>query len=84
MWKVPKLQGGSEASLNTKITLQNNNPKECRNELGPITMSFDLPNFNISKLQIKDLKVNTNDKKYNAARWVRVITKSNSYVARIG
>ena len=84
MWKVPKLQGGSEASLNTKITLQNNNPKECRNELGPITMSFDLPHFNISKLQIKDLKVNTNDKKYNAARWVRVITKSNSYVARIG
>ena len=84
IWKVPKLQGGAEVSLDTKITLGNNNPRECRKELGPVTMSFDLPNFNISKLQIKELRVNTVDKKYNAKRWVRIITQSNSYVARIG
>ena len=83
IWKVPKLQGGSEVSLDTKITLSNNNPKECRKELGPVTVTFDLPNFNISKLQIKELKVNTVDKNYNAKRWVRIITQSNSYVARI-
>lgn len=83
IWKVPKLQGGSEVSLDTKITLGNNNPRECRKELGPVTMTFDLPNFNISKLQIKELKVNTVDKNYNAKRWVRIVTQSNSYVARI-
>lgn len=55
IWKSPTLQGGGEASLN-------NNPNECRKEFGPVTMSFDLPQFNIIKIQIKELKVNTVDK----------------------
>jgi hypothetical protein len=46
-------------------------------------MCFEIPNYNISKLQIKELKVMSNDKKYNAQRWVRIFTQANSYVARI-
>lgn len=83
IWKIPKFQGGTDNSLTTKITIQNNNPAECRKELGPITMSFEIPTYNISKLQVKELKVLTNEKNYNALRWVRAVTQANSYVIRI-
>ena len=46
-------------------------------------MTFEIPNYNISKLQIKELKVLSNDKKYNAMRWVRIFTQASSYVVRI-
>ena len=83
IWKIPKMLGGSENTLETKITLQVNKPNQLRKELGPVTMNFEIPNFNISKLQIKELKVMSNDKKYNAMRWVRIFTQAKSYVVRI-
>ena len=83
IWKIGKMNGGSEYTLNTKITLQVNKPSQLRKELGPITMSFEIPNYNISKLQIKELKVLSNDKNYNAMRWIRIFTQASSYVFRI-
>ncbi len=83
IWKIPKMLGGSENTLETRITLQVNKPSQLRKELGPVTMNFEIPNYNISKLQIKELKVLSNDKKYNAMRWVRIFTQANSYVVRI-
>ena len=82
-WKIPKIVGGSENTLDVKFTLQVNKPSLFRKELGPIVMSFEIPNFNISHMQIKELKVMSNDAKYNAMRWVRVFTKAKSYVTRI-
>ena len=82
-WKIPKIIGGSENTLDVKFTLQVNKPNLCRKELGPIRMSFEIPNFNVSNMQIKELKVMSNDAKYNAMRWVRVFTKAKSYVMRI-
>jgi AP-4 complex subunit mu-1 len=82
-WKIPKFQGGGENILITSITLANNKPSECRKELGPVTMTFEIPTYNISKLQVKELKIMTNEKNYNALRWVRAVTQANSYVARI-
>ena len=83
-WKIPKIVGGSESTLDVKFTLQANKPHLFKKEIGPITMSFEIPNFNISHMQIKELKVLSNDAKYNAMRWVRMFTKAKSYVARIG
>jgi AP-4 complex subunit mu-1 len=83
VWKITKIQGGAENILVTKITLSTNKTNECRKELGPITMMFEIPNYNISKLQVKELKIMTNDKNYNPFRWVRCVTQANSYVARI-
>ena len=83
-WKIPKIVGGSESTLDVKFTLQVNKPHLFKKEIGPITMSFEIPNFNISHMQIKELKVLSNDAKYNAMRWVRMFTKAKSYVARIG
>ena len=83
VWKLPKVQGGSENLLTTRMTIQNNNPQECRKELGPIAMSFEIPGYNLSKMGIKELKVLTNEKGYNALRWVRIVSLANSYVIRI-
>jgi len=82
-WKIPKIVGGSENNLDVKFTLQSNKPSLFRKELGPIIMTFEIPNFNVSHMQIKELKVMSNDAKYNAMRWVRVFTKAKSYVTRI-
>ena len=82
-WKIPKITGGTEMTLDVKFTLQVNKPSKCRKELGPLVMSFEIPNFNVSHMQIKELKVLSNDAKYNAQRWVRVFTKAKSYVSRI-
>lgn len=83
LWKIPKFQGGAENILVTKITLGTNKPSECRKELGPVTMVFEIPTYNISKLQVKELKILTSEKNYNPLRWVRAVTQANSYVARI-
>ncbi len=82
-WKIPKIIGGNENNLSAKFTLQVNKPSLCRKELGPIILSFEIPNYNISNMQIRELKVMSNDAKYNALRWVRVFTKAKSYVTRI-
>ena len=82
-WYIPKIAGGNENTLDVKFTLQVNKPNICRREIGPIIMAFEIPNFNVSKLQIKELKVMSNDSKNNAMRWVRVFTRAKSYVTRV-
>ena len=83
IWTIPKITGSNEMTLNAKFTLQDNNPRKCRRELGPIAMSFEIPNYNISNMGIKELKIITNDLKYNPKKWVRTFTKAKSYVTRI-
>lgn len=82
-WKITKFFGGNEQILVTKITVSNSKSEECKKELGPISLTFEIPNYNISRMQIKELKILTNDKAYKANRWVRNVTQANSYVARI-
>ena len=82
-WKIGKIQGGQSKVLITKITLLDNNIGNAKKELGPITISFDIPNFNLSKVQIKECNILTNDKKYNPSKWLRMITQAYSYVFRL-
>lgn len=82
-WKINKFQGGSEFTFVTKITVSNSKSEEVRRELGPISLQFEIPTYNLSKIQVKELKILTNDKNYKALKWVRIVTQANSYVARI-
>ena len=82
-WKIGKIQGGQGKELVTKITLLDNNISKAKKELGPITVSFDIPNYNISKVQIKECAILTNDKKYNPMKWLRILTQAYSYVIRL-
>jgi AP-4 complex subunit mu-1 len=83
IWRIPSLFGGSENTLSVKYTLAVNKPNLSRKELGPLIMSFDISNYNVSHMQINELKVISNDKNYNAMRWIRTFTKNKSYVTRI-
>ena len=83
IWRIPSLFGGSENTLSVKYTLAVNKPNLSRKELGPLIMSFDISNYNVSHMQINELKVISNEKNYNAMRWIRTFTKNKSYVTRI-
>jgi len=51
--------------------------------MGPIAMNFEVPMFNASGLNIRFLKITERSKSYNPHRWVRYVTRSNSYVCRL-
>lgn len=83
IWKIRKLVGGNEMMLGAKFTLQENTPAKSRKELGPITLSFEIPSFNISNMGIEQLHIISNDVEYNPKKWIRNFTKSKSYIMRI-
>lgn len=81
-WSIRKVVGGSEHTLRAKLTLTQERNVNIRKEAGPISMSFTIPMFNASKLEVKYLQVVKKSKSYNPYRWVRYVTHSNSYVIR--
>ena len=52
VWTIRKFQGGSEATLRTRITLSSPSGAGLRKELGPISMAFEIPNHNVSRLNV--------------------------------
>ncbi|KAB5568760.1 hypothetical protein DKX38_002553 [Salix brachista] len=52
-------------------------------EAGPVSMTFTIPMYNASRLQVKYLQIAKKSSTYNPYRWVRYVTQANSYVARI-
>lgn len=83
LWTIRKLTGGSELSLRVKITLDQPVSAAHKREIGPIAMSFEIPMYNVSKLQVRYLRISETHKSYNPCRWVRYITQSSSYVCRL-
>ena len=81
-WKINKFLGGAEQMLVVKMTLTQQKAGQFRKELGPISMIFEIPMYNVSKLQVKYLKIISPDKNYNGLKWVRYVTQASSYVAR--
>ena len=83
LWTVRKFQGGSEMTLRVKISLDQNVSSVIKREVGPIAVSFEIPMFNVSNLNVKYLRISETHKSYNPYRWVRYITQSSSYVCRL-
>ena len=54
-----------------------------RKEMGPISLSFEIPMYNVSQLQVQHLKIVERNKSYNPHRWVRCLTHADSYVCRV-
>jgi AP-4 complex subunit mu-1 len=82
-WNVKKFPGGKEYSLRLKLSMANPVTATIRKEVGPITLTFDIPMYNVSGLQVRYLRILETSKAYNPYRWVRYITKSSSYVCRV-
>ncbi|CAM6034478.1 unnamed protein product [Sphagnum compactum] len=81
-WCCRKIVGGSEHTLRAKLTLSQERTVNIKKEAGPISMTFTIPMYNASRLQVKFLQLVKKSKSYNPHRWVRYVTLSNSYVIR--
>jgi len=83
IWSIRKFNGGSEISMRVKVTLDSLVTASHRREVGPISMGFEIPMYNVSHLQVRYLRISETHKAYNPYRWVRYITQSSSYVCRL-
>lgn len=83
LWNIRKFTGGSEISLRARLTLDQPVSSAHKKEIGPISMSFEIPMYNVSNLQVRYLRISETHKSYNPHRWVRYITQSSSYVCRL-
>ncbi|KAJ0476740.1 putative Longin-like domain superfamily, Mu domain, AP-2 complex subunit mu superfamily protein [Helianthus annuus] len=82
-WGLKKIVGGSEHTLRAKLTFAHESHGNITKEAGPVSMTFTIPMYNCSRLQVKYLQIAKKSKTYNPYRWVRYVTQANSYVARI-
>eukprot|EP00811_Abedinium_folium_P033268 NODE_6244_length_1689_cov_10.516005.p1 GENE.NODE_6244_length_1689_cov_10.516005~~NODE_6244_length_1689_cov_10.516005.p1 ORF type:complete len:347 (+),score=80.80 NODE_6244_length_1689_cov_10.516005:390-1430(+) len=82
-WTIKKLQGGTEATIKCRVALSAaGNCEAIRKEVGPVSLNYEVPMYNVSNLQVKYLRVVEQQKSYNPCRWVRYVTQSSSYVCR--
>lgn len=85
-WTIKKFQGGAEHTLRCKINLGTALKKgtdAISKEIGPISMNFEIPMYNVSNLQVRYLRISERHKSYNPYRWVRYVTQSSSYICRL-
>mmetsp|Transcript_67812 Transcript_67812/g.187344 ORF Transcript_67812/g.187344 Transcript_67812/m.187344 type:complete len:359 (-) Transcript_67812:187-1263(-) len=82
-WTIKKFQGNTEQTIRVKITLSDPATTNTRKEIGPISLNFEVPMYNVSNLAVRYLRIAEQGKAYNPYRWVRYVTQSNSYVCRI-
>ncbi|KAF2298739.1 hypothetical protein GH714_026357 [Hevea brasiliensis] len=82
-WGLKKIVGGSEHTLRAKLTFSQELHGNITKEAGPVSMTFTIPMYNASRLQVKYLQIAKKSNTYNPYRWVRYVTQANSYVARI-
>ena len=52
-WAIKKLPGGASATLRTRISLSQPSEANIRRALGPITLEFEVPDFNVSKFRVR-------------------------------
>ncbi|KAK4747504.1 hypothetical protein SAY87_014090 [Trapa incisa] len=82
-WNLKKIVGGSEHTLRAKLTFSQESHGNIMKESGPVNMTFIIPMYNASGLQVKYLQIAKKSSTYNPYRWVRYVTQANSYVARL-
>ncbi|CAJ1925839.1 unnamed protein product [Cylindrotheca closterium] len=83
LWTMKKLPGGTEQTMKAKVSLSQACTTQIRREVGPINLNFEIPMYNVSKLQVRYLRIAESMAGYTPYRWVRYVTQSNSYVCRL-
>lgn len=80
LWRIPKVQGGSEHTLHAEAELAPNTQPWAR---PPIEVHFSVMMFVASGLAVRYLKV-VEKSHYRSVKWVRYVTRAaNSYLVRI-
>uniref|UniRef100_A0AAR2LIE9 AP-4 complex subunit mu-1 n=1 Tax=Pygocentrus nattereri TaxID=42514 RepID=A0AAR2LIE9_PYGNA len=83
LWSIPRFPGGAQLSALFKVTLNTVNVGSASLlEVGPVSMSFELPKQTCTGLQIRFLRLSPTQPGMSQ-RWVRYVTHSDSYTIRI-
>ncbi|KAL0698383.1 hypothetical protein Bca4012_054505 [Brassica carinata] len=66
---VFQIVGGAEHTLRAKLTFSQEFHGNITKEAGPVSMTFTIPMYNVSKLQVKYLQIAKNSSSNNPYRW---------------
>ena len=69
----------SSLRLRAKVTLKEASTMSVRREMGPISVAFEIPMYNVSSLAVRYLRIAERHKSNTPYRWVRYVTQSSSY-----
>uniref|UniRef100_A0A665UBD5 MHD domain-containing protein n=1 Tax=Echeneis naucrates TaxID=173247 RepID=A0A665UBD5_ECHNA len=81
VWKIPRFPGGTQLSALFKLEVPGFSSASML-EVGPVSLSFELPKITATGLQIRFLRLSP-FQPGPAQRWVRYVTHSDSYTIRI-
>lgn len=81
LWEIPRFPGGAQLSALFKVDVPGLSSASLL-EVGPVSMSFELPKKTCTGLQIRFLRL-SHTQTGLSQRWVRYVTHSDSYTIRI-
>ncbi|KAK1800710.1 hypothetical protein P4O66_005901, partial [Electrophorus voltai] len=81
LWTIPRFPGGAQLSAVFKVEVPRLSSTSLL-EVGPISMSFELPKYTCTGLQVRFLRLSPTQPGLSQ-RWVRYVTHSDSYTIRI-
>jgi AP-4 complex subunit mu-1 len=71
VWTLKKLAGGSEVTMRCRVTLPEEHSPNVKREMGPISMAFVIPMYNVSRLQVPPSPHPTHCHQVNlSGRWI--------------
>uniref|UniRef100_A0A3Q3EHW5 AP-4 complex subunit mu-1 n=1 Tax=Labrus bergylta TaxID=56723 RepID=A0A3Q3EHW5_9LABR len=80
-WKIPRFTGGTQLSALFKLEVPGLSSASML-EVGPVGLSFELPQLTVTGLQIRFLRLSP-VQPGPSQRWVRYVTHSDSYIIRV-
>ncbi|KAM6985859.1 AP-4 complex subunit mu-1 [Aplochiton taeniatus] len=80
-WEIPRFPGGAQLSALFKLEVPGLSSASMM-EVGPVSLSFELPKYTCTGLQIRFLRL-TPVQPGLSQRWVRYVTHSDSYTIRV-
>ncbi|XP_047660396.1 AP-4 complex subunit mu-1 [Tachysurus fulvidraco] len=81
VWEIPRFPGGAQLSALFKVEVPSFSSASLL-EVGPVSMSFELPKHTCTGLQVRFVRLSPNQQGLSH-RWVRYVTHSESYTIRI-
>ena len=54
VWTIKKFQGNSEQTLRVRLTLKDPATATIKKEVGPVSLGFEIPMYNVSNLQVNE------------------------------
>jgi len=82
IWQIKQFTGGKEYLMRAHFGLPSITEDEEAHTKPPISISFEIPYFTVSGIQVRYLKILERTERYTALPWVRYITRAGDYQVR--